>query len=750
MTPALLVTLLLAAAPAAGVRDIPVALTVSGGVSLGAYEAGYLYYSLAAERANPGVSRVIIATGASAGSVNALLSLRASCAGSTLDPRQSLFHKVWVPMGLGQLFRPEDASPVAAFSQRSFQHVGAMVEQELSAGFPESCDVVLGIVASRLSPRLLEAAEGRLKVPVTEERFVVRIRGRGAGRMPLITNYVDPDALDEQALLPEVADGSVPFAALLDAVIASTSFPGAFPPRPVRHCVVRTRGRTAPFCPEAAAVTALFVDGGVFDNSPLRLAATYAAGGLVRSSGERLHWSAGPRLSETRAPPNDVSFGFLSADAAAFPDQSEADALGDQSIVPLLLRELGGFVNSARSRELYLLVQDYPETVEKLVYPRRHFPAASSPMYAFYGFFDQGFRSFDFQLGMYEARRQLADHTLPRLAADLRARFAWPEDLPEARAAAASWAPFGCIRALFDGDPKAGSACSGDDLRQVRILAQVSLDRLWDRCRPDSRWEPPPAGFPACAAAQRREPPPRVAGVSGTPDWRRGPEESESAQMTRLLAAYGYEWTDIAVPRGATEEQVLAALRARLLAVTEHLAQSQPTLGEKVIVGAAGQAGVDLFFYVPPRVTAWLILGRAFEIGGDWAVHELSWLRLTGNLEVMNLVTAFGSNPPPVAFVPEVGLAAMPRQLGSAVFQPSFLLRGGYVLSPNDGAGGKPCTGQDRETIGACSRPVVEVGAAAAVTGILRLQLMTAWYPPAWGMPGLWAILPGLGFQLGF
>ena len=91
----------------------------------------------------------------------------------------------------------------------------------------------------------------------------------------------------------------------------------------------------------------------------------------------------------------------------------------------------------------------------------------------------------------------------------------------------------------------------------------------------------------------------------------------------------------------------------------------------------------------------------------------------------------------------------LPRELGTAVLQPSFLLRGGYVLSPNDAVGGKPCEGQDRITIGACSRPVVETGAAVAVTGILRVQILGAWYPPAWGMPGLWAILPGVGFQIG-
>lgn len=748
MTPSLLAALLLAATPL-GHREIPVSMTISGGVSLGAYEAGYLYYVLAAERANPGTARVFIATGASAGSVNALLTLQASCAPITPDPHRSLFHRVWVPMGLDQLFRPEATSPVAAFSQQSFQDVGRMVEEELAKGLPADCDVVLGIVASRLSPRLLEAAEGRLKVPVTEEHFVVRIRGRGMGRPPLVTNYVDPDSLDEQALLPEAGDGSVPFPALLDAVIASTSFPVAFPPRAVRHCMVRTRGRSAPFCPEAAAGSALFVDGGVFDNSPLRLAAAFAAGGLSRAQGKALQWAHGPRLSASRAPPGDVAFSFVSADAAAFPDQTASDPGGDASLLPLLVREMGGFVNSARSRELFLLIQDYPETADNLIYPRRHFPAASSPMYAFFGFFDRGFRAYDFDLGMYEARRQMRSFFLPRVAPDVQARFVWPEDLPAAREAAASWAAFGCLGAVFDGAPDAAARCAGEELRGTRILAQASLDRLWDRCRPDAKWDPPPGEFEACKGALAGAPPPRVPGVTGNPDWRRGPDEAEATMTTRLLGAYGYDWSDLSVPPGATDDQVLAALRAKLSAVTDHLARAQPTFGEEALVGVAGRTGVNLFYYVPPRATVWLSMGRALEIGGDWAVNELSWVRLTGAVEVMNLVSSFGSNPPPVAFVPVVGLDALPASLGSPVLQPSFLLRGGWVLSPHDSFGGKPCEGDDRVTIGACSRPAVETGAAVAFTGLLRVQLMFAWYPPAFGSPGLWAFLPSIGVQLG-
>ena len=46
-----------------------------------------------------------------------------------------------------------------------------------------------------------------------------------------------------------------------------------------------------------------------------------------------------------------------------------------------------------------------PVFFDRLVIPERHLPAASSPLGAFFGFFETGLREFDFALGMYDARR---------------------------------------------------------------------------------------------------------------------------------------------------------------------------------------------------------------------------------------------------------------------------------------------------------------------------------------------------------
>ena len=115
---------------------------MSGGVSLGAYQAGYLDHSLAARRANPSLGKAILATGASAKRERAAhpeIFMRGHHARPAPEP---------LPPGLGadglrQLFQPDEASPVAAFSQKAFQDVGAMVEEELARALPEDCDVVL-------------------------------------------------------------------------------------------------------------------------------------------------------------------------------------------------------------------------------------------------------------------------------------------------------------------------------------------------------------------------------------------------------------------------------------------------------------------------------------------------------------------------------------------------------------------------------------------------------------------------------
>ena len=88
--------------------------TVSGGSALGSYQAGFLYYMLAAREVNGGGGpRLKLASGASAGSINAMLALTHAEGGLPLDPDENLFARVWLPVGFRDLFVRGAVTPLA-------------------------------------------------------------------------------------------------------------------------------------------------------------------------------------------------------------------------------------------------------------------------------------------------------------------------------------------------------------------------------------------------------------------------------------------------------------------------------------------------------------------------------------------------------------------------------------------------------------------------------------------------------------
>ena len=82
----------------ADIKKINVGITISGGVSLGAYEAGFSYYLTETLKANQTTEfRPKYYTGASAGGINSLLSLIESCSYEETDLESSLFGKYGYP-----------------------------------------------------------------------------------------------------------------------------------------------------------------------------------------------------------------------------------------------------------------------------------------------------------------------------------------------------------------------------------------------------------------------------------------------------------------------------------------------------------------------------------------------------------------------------------------------------------------------------------------------------------------------------
>jgi hypothetical protein len=96
-------------------------------------------------------------------------------------------------------------------------------------------------------------------------------------------------------------------------------------------------------------------------------------------------------------------FLFIDPDTAAYPLPPESAAVPNLPLIPQIRSFLSNFIATARSKELYTLIQERPDI--DIVLSQRYFPTASGHLANFFGFFEESFRHFDFYLGMYDAHR---------------------------------------------------------------------------------------------------------------------------------------------------------------------------------------------------------------------------------------------------------------------------------------------------------------------------------------------------------
>jgi predicted acylesterase/phospholipase RssA len=725
-----------------------VSLTVSGGVSLGAYEAGFLLHALDQLRGDER-RELRLLTGASAGSLNGLLAVLGACGDQVGPPARSLFWSTWIPVGFDQLFVPSAAAPLGAFSREWLERGAGRIEEAWGRGLDASCDLVLGVAATRLAPRTLRAAGGHLELPRMEEKFAVRVRGRGPGRPPSVVNYRPADGVRPEPLLVTDAAGEVPFAALRDLLLASMAFPVAFPPVELSTCLA---GATAApgVCLPAEAEAEPYVDGGVFDNGPLRLAVGLARGGLAPAPGGGLRWREAPD-ARARATPGEVTFAFVDPDATEYPPAPPPAARPGRPSLPRELGEiLSSLVETARAKELAVLLEEEPEIADRILLPRRRFPAAGAPLLAFLGFFETEFRSFDFSLGMYDAQRLFDDARAAGAALPAPAAGGPPADGDPALAR------FACMRAVYDGGPGAAEACQAPELADFRSLLQVSLDQLYQAC---GRLPPEGAAAwrnPHCQRAARGEPPPRVPALSPVrwPDWHQRPAEPELAYSLRLLGDYGFRFHDLGVPPGRGDLALLR-IRAALGGAARALAAAQPW-ADRPTVAFAAKLAADTVAYSPPDHVLHLTMGPTeTELGMSRGFYVSRWwprgLRLSWAVGLRGLGQVFSSrDTEPFAVVGAGGVELQPPPGSSVLAQLRFGLRAGWLLAADDRWDTGRCKDRGRASVSSCSRPVVQALAGVTALERFRVQLVGEWYPGTATRATQWSLAPGIGLELGF
>ncbi len=421
-------------------RSAP-ALVVSGGISLGAYQAGFIstlvrFWSVAQrEGAESGLGNPAprVWTGASAGAVNALLGGLASCdtafAQPQWSPEQSLFWTVWIDqLDLDRLLPEErDDAPQGThlFSEPHMRDTLQLIlEKSKQARFKDDCTFAYGLTVTNLQGRDVPfgagGPESQFKLKRVTEKLVVQVMTEGEGkitaRLPFLEGAtsakfpyigVKPEELVYYPALgaQPTGDGGheVSLANLLLTPQASGAFPLAFPPVPVSMSFFKETQWG-----DLEALT--LVDGGVLNNNPVDLAVRLGSRWVERSA------SRETVLNRARFPIVYLDQDVVGWDWASPP----ARPLGSRSpLDEAYFQYLGNVMNAARDSAVLNTLEHDINLSGRIKIPRRTSVLPSEFQFAMMGFFDRRFREHDFYRGMQDAIRFLSTQLTSTRAVDL-------------------------------------------------------------------------------------------------------------------------------------------------------------------------------------------------------------------------------------------------------------------------------------------------------------------------------------------
>ncbi|MGH7539168.1 MAG: patatin-like phospholipase family protein [Gemmatimonadales bacterium] len=393
-------------------QRISVLLTISGGISLGSYEAGvnWALLELFKLTARDSIRRawnlprydLKAMAGASAGNINGFLAAIEWCrTREAIAPEHSLLWKIWVRTGFDQLFPLERYDQLdstnALFSRRYFRQVlfdtvRAAMQEVPPADSLDGCTIPVGVTITKLTPGQIPISRD---IDAVTQRYAAAVlvgrRGRSLRFLAPPADLLGTGKLGALLLLPD-CDGAVDPDDVFALVEASSAFPGAFAPVSLRHEASLGAG-----CDTRASDAALFSDGGLFDNNPVDLAAGIYADAI---------WKNASR------PDSNAMLVFIDPDAlrgrlADAKAQRERDPPATGGIAALL-ELFAGAVPAARQYELQafgrlLARAPYVFQRDNIQLTNRRFIVVGQQLGAFAAFLGQPFREYDFYVGVYDA-----------------------------------------------------------------------------------------------------------------------------------------------------------------------------------------------------------------------------------------------------------------------------------------------------------------------------------------------------------
>ncbi len=362
-------------------KEINFSMVISGGVSLGAYEAGYNWAMIKmlskvrddSTLADPELRSV---AGASAGSINALMTAMYWCQKESVPLKNSvednLFYETWVNLGIEDLaIQGEDPNNESTlFQRKSLEQKAAYIMEQMNKPiFRKGCEVPLGVSVTKVTPIVEEVAGIKIKNQHFSVPFTIKEKH---GKL-MVENRKMPPSTDFYISIPGIEHNT---SKIIDVLFASSAFPGAF--QQVKLDYVYKGKRASHY----------FIDGGAYDNVPLQLAIELnpkASFFLFMDPSNMRKEPVRKHHEEEEKPP----VGFLKTNA-----------------IPLL-----SSLEIFQSMRLYQAINQYFRNNDSrtLILSSRYHPITGKYLEHFAAFLDKNFRIYDYYVGVYDAIYHLAD-----------------------------------------------------------------------------------------------------------------------------------------------------------------------------------------------------------------------------------------------------------------------------------------------------------------------------------------------------
>jgi predicted acylesterase/phospholipase RssA len=720
----------------------PFAMSVSGGVSLGAYQAGLLYDEVQLLRKNSDRVKPVIFTGSSAGGINALISLIEYCDEKTYAPDDSLFWHTWKAIGLSALTpkQGQKMSPVALFTSAPLLKAADVIEKRWKDGLSKSCDVAFGVTTTLLNPETINLGIG---IPVQRQsvHFVLRIRGRGRGLSPLVENYSLGTQTNPKSKLYLDQDPEKRFQTLRQLLLASAAFPAAF--EPVKLKVFQDKGD--PHDPDPTVEEKEFIDGGVLDNRPLRLAQKIANTSLDLDKKGRFFLKSRPLSASSTSKIKDFHFHHVDTDARGYPSLDLViDSKKQDEFISHLMRFALSFISTARTRELYSLLEERPDFGKSLSTTVSYFPRASDPWAAFFGFFDLGFRTFDYQLGMSDSKRS-SDLIIKKMGLH-------PYDLPIAQEKAFQ-DNLNCVSFFMNPDgfdlKSAPLECNAPLRKNTRALSQISWARLAEICLTVPSDQKNKMIYPSCLPIWAEKSPLWTSPEYRILPWRKATAETdEGISAIHLLEQYGYHFDPTEFPNVRQGAQLQIAKNLRKVMVSMSARQKSD---DREAIQAVTDTVLNRLYYVAPDRVLYATVGETNEFGymtDKLGLFEMpdSW-RVGGVLQAFHLFDAFESKQGSLSLSPMITFERDVMQFSHNSFALIAALRGGYRYAAHDKWGKLPCDPFANNLLDSCSGWTIQPALVLTFAERIRLQVLYRMLLPR---TKTGSISGEVGFQLGF